>query len=340
MPAPGCKHIGATIVAALLFSAGAAAAQGAKAGLGVAVNASRAAAIGTSQSPGNGMFVKGGYAVVTRSTTGQVVTPRTLPSSSGLRATWFTAKATPSATRAATPPQRIVRPGVSGVTAASVARDVPAPAQHSTAELKWKKGGIMPVAPPRDVPGLAVPVSRPDPVPDPERPHLPIHDGPGIHPFIPGLTPQVLLFSPAFITGPDRECPGQKSRHEKRRAPWGLGWLYGYGRDMDIERTGVSPFSHYLRTPLLSGLYDRRSNACPRPEPDTCAALTLRTADGPITREVALPQAEARTAKELRARMLETLADGESFTLLTMQGEEFEIQPGSVEEIEAKSCRT
>jgi hypothetical protein len=149
----------------------------------------------------------------------------------------------------------------------------------------------------------------------------------------------------AALIEDDEECQeAARMRTDRRRFPWGwgFGWLYRYGVDKELERSAVNPFSHYLRSPLLSGLSDRRP--CPRVLPvesdEDCALVTMRTgADKDITLEVPLPQLDARNTKQLRAALREKLGRTELVTLVTTDGEDYELQPGSVKEIEAKTCR-
>jgi hypothetical protein len=146
----------------------------------------------------------------------------------------------------------------------------------------------------------------------------------------------------AYAAGADpRECE-EVRRTDPSRLPWGLGWLYRYGRDVDLERSASTPFSFYLRSPLLSGLQDARG--CPRPgTPDgdeDCAIVTVRTGvDQEITLEVPLPQLEARNVRRLRTGLRDRLERGEPVRLLTTEGEDIEIQPGAAREIDARACR-
>lgn len=132
--------------------------------------------------------------------------------------------------------------------------------------------------------------------------------------------------------------PQQQRPQERRRFPWGLGWLARYGRDVDVERGGVTPPGYYLRSPLLSGLY-RRPEDCPDDEVATCATVTLvGDDDAAVAVDVPLPQLEATTPRSLRDAIRAGLDDEHTVILRTEDGEPFDLTPGSVREIGASAC--
>jgi hypothetical protein len=147
------------------------------------------------------------------------------------------------------------------------------------------------------------------------------------------------------VSDADEECQeASRVRVDRRRFPWswGFGWLYRYGVDREVERSSVTPFSHYLRSPLLSGLPERRPcNRGSSAEADEdCALVTLRSnADRAITLEVPLPQLEARNSRQLRTALTERLGRTDRVTLVTTDGEDYALQSGTVKEVEAKTCR-
>ena len=132
----------------------------------------------------------------------------------------------------------------------------------------------------------------------------------------------------------------QRARGERRRLPWGLGWLHRYGRDVEIERGGVAPPSLYLRSPLLSGLYEPRD--CPGTEADPeeeCGTVSLvADDDAAIEIEVPLPQLGARNARQLRDVIRERIGTGQTVVLRSTDGEDFDLMPGAVREIDARAC--
>ena len=90
-----------------------------------------------------------------------------------------------------------------------------------------------------------------------------------------------------------------------------VGRLGAPARDVEIERGTVAPPSFYMRSPLLSGLYQR--NDCPPADgaAESCAEVTLvGDDDAEIAFEVPLPQLQAATAPALRDRIRAGLADG------------------------------
>jgi hypothetical protein len=145
--------------------------------------------------------------------------------------------------------------------------------------------------------------------------------------------------SPRRAAAPRCE-PLQRTRGERRRLPWGLGWLHRYGRDVEIERGAVAPPSLYLRSPLLSGLYEPRD--CPDGDADheeSCAIVSLvADDDAAIEIEVPLPQLEALHPRQLRDAIRERIAAGETVEVLSTDGEDFDLMPGTVREIDARSC--
>ncbi len=244
------------------------------------------------------------------------------------------------------------RSSVASRSAASATRSGPAPEQPRSAPpnrrptdavLVWKPGGITPVttdaaaarhdrlAGRRPLSGR-MPIrvaAEPDPPVDPVVTVVPI--------FVP--LDRTIVRSFDIPTN----CASQlRQRPERRRFPWGLGWLQRYGRDVDVERGAVVAPSFYLRSPLLSGLY-RGPEDCPPevsgPE-EHCAIVTLvADDDAAIAFEVPLPQFDARTPRQLRDAIREALAAGETVVITTTDGEEFDLMPGAVREIDATSCR-
>lgn len=131
----------------------------------------------------------------------------------------------------------------------------------------------------------------------------------------------------------------RQRRQDRRRFPWGLGWLYRYGRDVEVERGTVAPPSFYMRSPLLSGLY-RKPDCPPEGAAETCAEVTLvGDDDAAIAFDVPLPQLEAKTPEALRDAIRSGLAEGETMVLRTTDGEAFDLMPGTVREIGAGVCR-
>jgi hypothetical protein len=133
----------------------------------------------------------------------------------------------------------------------------------------------------------------------------------------------------------------QRQRADRRRLPWGLGWLHRYGRDVEVERGAVAPPSFYLRSPLLSGMYERRD--CPDAAEETdeaCSIVSLVADDDAVIEfEVPLPQLESRNPRQLRDTIRQMIAAGETVELLSTDGEDFDLMPGAVREIDARSCR-
>jgi hypothetical protein len=187
--------------------------------------------------------------------------------------------------------------------------------------LVWKRGGITPVAP-SDVAAASIPV-------------LLYGD---LGEFQGG--PHFRRFGLLWFASPDCEETQVRQRPDRRRLPWGLGWLQRYGRDVEVERGGVAPPSMYLRSPLLSGLYRRPD--CPREQTEieeTCAVVTLvADDDAAMTIEVPLPQLDATSARQLRNIIRASLADGETIVLTTTDHEKFDLMPGSVGQVDAVAC--
>ncbi len=131
--------------------------------------------------------------------------------------------------------------------------------------------------------------------------------------------------------------PRQQVRHDRRRVPWGLGWLYRYGRDVEVERGGVVAPSFYMRSPLLSGLYLRPD--CDDDDAATCAQVTLvGDDDAEIVFEVPLPQLGASAPATLRDHIRSGLGSAETVVLRTTDGEDFELMPGAVRQVDVAVC--
>lgn len=204
--------------------------------------------------------------------------------------------------------------------------------------LTWKPGGITPV-PQGEDPGspsrtvFLDPAAKQPPAPD-AVPATRVR-------LVVSPIPLVERDVPWWMTD---GCPAlsqvRQQRPPDRRAPWGLGWLYRYGRDVEVERGTIAPPSFYMRSPLLSGLY--RRGDCPPADgaAESCAEVTLvGDDDAEIAFEVPLPQLEAATAPALRDRIRADLADGETVVLRTTDGEDFDLMAGSVREIGTGMCR-
>lgn len=205
--------------------------------------------------------------------------------------------------------------------------------------LTWKPGGITPV-PPGEGAGSTGRTVFVDPgAMQPPAPYA----APATRVRL--VVPPIPLFERDMPWWMTDGCPAlwqlrQQRPADRRRAPWGLGWLYRYGRDVEIERGTVAPPSFYMRSPLLSGLYQR--NDCPPTDgpAESCAEVTLvGDDDAEIAFEVPLPQLQAATAPALRDRIRAGLADGETVVLRTTDGEDFDLMAGSVREIGTGMCR-
>jgi len=212
----------------------------------------------------------------------------------------------------------------------------PAPAEDEyssgTKRLAWKPGGITPVAP-GDAPAAETDTQ--------------VRNVPVLQPLVMVGENGVLEGGPHFrrfaipwFANEGCEEIQVRQRPDRRRLPWGLGWLQRYGRDVEVERGGVAPPSLYLRSPLLSGLYSRPD--CPREDTlveETCAAVALVSDDdAAMTIEVPLPQLDARSARHLRDIIRAALEEGETVVLATADDKEFELMPGSVRQVDASAC--
>lgn len=132
------------------------------------------------------------------------------------------------------------------------------------------------------------------------------------------------------------QLPRQQGRPHRRRLPWGLGWLYRYGRDVEVERGNLVAPSFYMRSPLLSGLYLRPD--CD--DQDTACAEVRLVGDerDVIAFEVALPQLGAETPGTLRDHIRSGLESTGTVVLRTTDGEEFELMQDAVHEVHAQAC--
>jgi hypothetical protein len=188
--------------------------------------------------------------------------------------------------------------------------------------LVWRPGGITPVTPVPYVPVNAPLLADAD---------LGVLES----------GPHFRRFGALWFSGPGCEETQTRQRPDRRRLPWGLGWLQRYGRDVEVERGGVAPPSLYLRSPLLSGLYRRPD--CPREQievEESCALVTLvADDDSAMTIEVPLPQLNAISARQLRDMIRAAIEEGETVVLATTDGEEFDLMPGSVRQVDAVACR-
>lgn len=228
--------------------------------------------------------------------------------------------------------------------------------------LTWKPGGITPVDPDgtstwnRSKVVVLEPGGEPvlRPAADADPPALTRYAAPAT-----AVTFRAAALSPWLVPLPGSaarslvpwwaatECPTvqqqaqQRQQQDRRRFPWGLGWLARYGRDVEVERGAVAaPSFYYMRSPLLYGLY-RRPDCPPGEESEEiCAEVTVvGDDDAAIAFDVPLPQLDARSPRALRDAIRSGLAGDEVVVLLTTDGEEFDLMPGSVREIGAATCR-
>jgi hypothetical protein len=171
-------------------------------------------------------------------------------------------------------------------------------------------------------------------------------DAPGvpIHGVSSGVLPPVVasFFTDLGIISNDA-CPGELQKQgltDKRRYSRALGWFYRYTRNLDTERTTLSPFSAYLRSPLLSGFYERRGcqSDATKVEESDCAELIAKVGAQEKTMTVTLPQLDARDGRSLRETITDRLDRGEPVVLSSVDGEEHELDPAITRDVVVRAC--
>jgi hypothetical protein len=165
-----------------------------------------------------------------------------------------------------------------------------------------------------------------------------------IHAASPGVLPSaVAMFFTDLATVSGDPCPGELQKQgltDKRRYSRALGWFYRYARNTDTERTTLSPFSVYLRSPLLSGFYERRGcqSDGPKAEDTDCAELIAKIGAQEKSMTVTLPQLDARDGRSLRETITDRLDRGEPVVLSSVDGEEHELDPAITREVVVRAC--
>ena len=159
---------------------------------------------------------------------------------------------------------------------------------------------------------------------------------------LPALTHAASDAAPSAHEDPCGPGP-PRSRIRDLWRQWWINWL----RARRTEEPGQVATPFYLRSPLLSGIYDRTDASCaggglPRPEVlDECAEINLAPgADRPIRLEVLLPQLEVSNARRLEAMINNRLDRGESVVVVLRNGQKYPIGPSLTNRIATKSCAT
>lgn len=159
----------------------------------------------------------------------------------------------------------------------------------------------------------------------------------------PGILPSAVAnFFSGLGAVEDAACPGELQRQgvsDKRRYSRALGWFYRYTRNTETERTTLSPFSFYLRSPLLSGFYEHRGcEDAQRPDESDCAELIAKVGAQEKSMAVALPQLDARDGRSLRETITDRLDRGEPVVLSGADGEEYQLDPAMTRDVVVRAC--
>lgn len=165
----------------------------------------------------------------------------------------------------------------------------------------------------------------------------------------PPVTPR-FLYMPDVAVAQTGCAPATHSSRflEWWRQTWGTGVSHrARSEDGDAERTSAAFF--YLRSPSLSGFYSRTAESAEcagggasarHEDGPRCALVTLRLGKHDRLKrfEVALPQYDARTPRQLESEINARIEKGEVVSLLRLNGESYRLAPGTLRALSLSPC--